>query len=91
MGIGYAIPVSIARQVMEQIIKKGSVTRGWVGVGVQDITKELAESFKLGATGGVLISHVERGGPAFSGGLQPTSPSASSPASTRFMGGPPPR
>ena len=70
MGIGYAIPVSIARQVMDQIIKKGSVTRGWVGVGVQDITRELAESFKLGATGGVLISHVERGGPADKAGVK---------------------
>jgi Do/DeqQ family serine protease len=70
MGIGYAIPVSIARQVMEQIIQKGSVTRGWVGVGVQDITRELAESFKLSVTGGVLITHVERGGPADKAGLK---------------------
>ena len=46
-GIGFAIPVSIARQVMEQIIKSGSVTRGWVGIEVQDITPELAESFNL--------------------------------------------
>jgi serine protease DegQ len=69
-GIGYAIPVSIARQVMEQIIQKGSVTRGWVGVGVQDITKELAESFKLPGTSGVLISQVERGGPADRAGVK---------------------
>ena len=70
MGIGYAIPVSIARQVMEQIIQKGSVTRGWVGVGVQDITRELAESFKLNVTGGVLVTHVERGGPADKAGVK---------------------
>ncbi len=70
-GISYAIPVSIARQVMEQIIQKGSVTRGWVGVGVQDITKELAESFKLSTTNGVLISQVERGGPAGQAGVKP--------------------
>ena len=70
MGIGYAIPVSIARQVMEQIIQKGSVTRGWIGVGVQDITKELAESFKLPGAGGVLISQVERGGPADKAGVK---------------------
>ena len=70
MGIGYAIPVSIARQVMEQIIQKGSVTRGWVGVGVQDITRELAESLKLSVTGGVLITHVERGGPADKAGVK---------------------
>lgn len=69
-GIGYAIPVSIVRQVMEQIIQKGSVTRGWVGVGVQDITKELAESFKLPSTNGVLISQVERDGPAARAGVK---------------------
>jgi serine protease DegQ len=71
MGIGYAIPVSTARKVMEQIIQKGSVIRGWVGVGVQDITKEIAESFKLSATAGVLITQVERGGPADKGGIKP--------------------
>ena len=70
MGIGYAIPVSIARQVMEQIIEKGTVTRGWIGVGVQDLTKELAESLKLSAAGGVLITQVERGGPAGKAGVQ---------------------
>jgi len=69
-GISYAIPVSMARQVMEQIIQKGSVTRGWVGVGVQDITKELADSFKLKQTTGVLISQVERGGPADRAGVK---------------------
>ncbi|MBI2296964.1 MAG: PDZ domain-containing protein, partial [Betaproteobacteria bacterium] len=70
IGIGYAIPVSIARQVMEQIIQKGSVTRGWIGVGVQDITKELAESFKLSRQSGVLISQVERDGPADKAGVK---------------------
>jgi S1-C subfamily serine protease len=70
MGIGYAIPVSTARKVMEQIIQKGSVTRGWVGVGVQDMTREIAESFKLPATGGVLITQIERGGPAEKGGVK---------------------
>jgi serine protease DegQ len=70
MGIGYAIPVSIARQVMEQIIQRGSVTRGWIGVGVQDVTRELAESFKLAAAAGVLISHVEREGPADRAGVK---------------------
>ena len=55
---------------MEQIVQKGSVTRGWIGVGVQDITRELAESFKLSVTGGVLITHVERGGPADKAGLK---------------------
>jgi Do/DeqQ family serine protease len=70
MGIGYAIPVSTARQVMEQIIQKGAVTRGWVGVGVQEVTREIAESFKLPSTGGVLITQVERGGPADKGGVR---------------------
>ena len=70
MGIGYAIPVSIARQVMEQIIQQGTVTRGWIGVGVQDVTQELAESFKLPGAAGVLISQVERGGPADKAGVK---------------------
>jgi Do/DeqQ family serine protease len=70
MGIGYAIPVSIARQVMEQIIEKGSVTRGWIGVGVQDISKELAESFKLPSVKGVLITQIERGSPADNAGVR---------------------
>ncbi len=69
-GISYAIPVSIARRVMEQIIQKGSVTRGWVGVGVQDVTAELAESFNLPGTRGVLISQVQRGGPAEQAGVK---------------------
>lgn len=71
MGIGYAIPVSIARQVMEQIIQKGSVTRGWIGVGVQDITTELAQSLKLSAARGVLITQVERSSPADKAGIKP--------------------
>ena len=70
MGIGYAIPVSIARQVMEQIIENGTVTRGWIGVGVQNITKELGESLKLPAANGVLITQVERGGPAGKAGVR---------------------
>ncbi len=70
-GIGFAIPVSIARQVMEQIIKSGSVTRGWVGIEVQDLTPELAESFNLAATEGALIAGVLKGGPADTGGVHP--------------------
>jgi serine protease DegQ len=64
LGIGFAIPVSTAKKIMEQIIQSGSVTRGWIGVAVQEITPELAESFKLGKIQGVLISEVVRGGPA---------------------------
>jgi serine protease DegQ len=70
-GIGFAIPVSIARQVMEQIIKSGSVTRGWVGIEVQDLTPELAESFNLKSTEGALIAGVLKGGPADAGGVHP--------------------
>ena len=70
-GIGFAIPVSIARQVMEQIIQSGSVTRGWVGVEVQDMTPELAESFNLKSAEGALIAGVLKGGPADAGGVRP--------------------
>jgi len=71
MGIGFAIPVSLARQVMEQIIQTGSVTRGWIGVEVQDMTPELAESFKLTNIRGVLIAGVVRPGPADKAGVKP--------------------
>ena len=71
MGIGFAIPVSIARQVLEQIITKGGVTRGWIGVEVQDITPEIADSLGLNNTDGVLIAGVLRGGPAYRAGIRP--------------------
>ncbi|MBI1285005.1 MAG: Do family serine endopeptidase [Thiobacillus sp.] len=70
-GIGFAIPVSIVRQVMEQIIRTGSVTRGWVGIEVQDLTPELAESFNLKTADGALIAGVLKGGPADTGGVHP--------------------
>ena len=70
LGIGFAIPVSTAKKVMEQIIQSGSVTRGWIGVAVQELTPELAESFKLGNVQGVLISEVVRGGPADQAGIK---------------------
>jgi len=71
LGIGFAIPVSIARTVMEQIIQSGSVTRGWIGVEAQEITQELAESFKLPATEGAIIAGVMRGSPADRAGIRP--------------------
>jgi len=71
MGIGFAIPASLAKQVMEQIVRKGSVTRGWIGVEAQDISPELAESFKLKEVRGALISGVLRGGPADKAGIKP--------------------
>jgi serine protease DegQ len=71
MGIGFAIPVSLAKQVMEQIIRQGSVTRGWIGIEAQDVTPELAESFKLSQTHGSLIAGVLRGSPAERAGIKP--------------------
>ena len=71
IGIGFAIPVSTAKQVMEQLIATGAVTRGWVGVELQEITPELADSFKLGTTAGVLVAGVQRGSPADRAGIKP--------------------
>jgi serine protease DegQ len=71
LGIGFAIPVSIVHQVMEQIIAHGAVTRGWVGIEVREITPEIAESFNLRTTEGALIAGVLSGGPADRAGIRP--------------------
>jgi serine protease DegQ len=71
MGIGFAIPVSTAKMVLEQIVKSGSVTRGWIGVEAQALNAAMAESFKLGSTRGALIAGVLRGGPADKAGVKP--------------------
>jgi Do/DeqQ family serine protease len=71
MGIGFAIPVSTVKMVLEQIVKTGTVTRGWIGVEVQEISPPIAESFKLGSTRGALIAGVLRGGPADKAGVKP--------------------
>jgi len=71
LGIGFAIPVSTAKQVMEQIIATGSVTRGWIGVEAQEISPELAESFRLPSTSGALIAGVLKGSPADRAGVKP--------------------
>jgi Do/DeqQ family serine protease len=71
MGVGFATPVSTAKMVMEQIIKSGSVTRGWIGVELQQITPAIAESFRLGDTRGVLVAGVLRGGPSDKAGVKP--------------------
>jgi serine protease DegQ len=70
MGIGFAIPVSLARNVLDQIIKSGAVTRGWIGVEVQEITPELAESFSMPNTSGALIAGIMRGSPANKAGIR---------------------
>ena len=71
LGIGFAIPVSSVRSIMEQIIRTGSVTRGWIGVEAQEITPELADSFGLPSTEGALIAGVVRGSPADAAGIRP--------------------
>ena len=71
MGIGFAIPVSTARMVLEQIVKSGAVTRGWIGVEVQEITPELVEAASLGTAKGTFVAGVLRGGPADEGGVKP--------------------
>ena len=72
MGIGFAIPVNLAKQVMESILNNGSVTRGWIGVEPQNLSKELSESLGLPQnTTGVLLSGVLEGGPAAKGGIKP--------------------
>lgn len=70
-GIGFAIPMSIARDVMNQIIESGHVTRGWLGVESQDITPRLAESFNLQGITGIVVAGVQRDGPAAVAGLRP--------------------
>ena len=70
-GIGFAIPVSLAKQVMEQIVREGSVTRGWVGIEVQDLSPELMESFDLKNGQGALIAGVLKSGPADRAGVKP--------------------
>jgi serine protease DegQ len=71
LGIGFAIPVTTAKSVMESIISTGHVTRGWIGVEPQDITPELAESFGLSKKTGAIIAGVLRGGPADAAGMRP--------------------
>lgn len=71
LGIGFAIPVTTVKMVMDSIISTGHVVRGWIGVEPQDITPELAESFGLSQKAGVIIAGVLRGGPADKAGMRP--------------------
>jgi len=70
LGIGFAIPVSLARTVLEQIIKDGAVTRGWLGLEPQDVTVEVSRALALENVGGVLIRGIVRNGPAERAGIQ---------------------
>ena len=70
LGIGFAIPVTTVKTVMEAIIRNGQVVRGWIGVEPQDITPELAESFDLKKSSGTIIAGVVKGGPAEKAGIR---------------------
>jgi Do/DeqQ family serine protease len=71
MGIGFAVPVDLAREVMESLVKEGRVVRGWIGVETRDLTSELIDSLALGVKQGVLITGVLQNGPASAAGIRP--------------------
>ncbi len=71
MGIGFAIPVSTAKLVLEGIVKDGQVTRGWIGVEPSDLSPELAQTFGIKARSGVIITGVMQRGPAAQAGIRP--------------------
>jgi len=70
VGIGFAIPIALVRWVADQLRAHGEVVRGYIGVSVQDVTPELAQSFHLGKAQGALVAQVERGGPGDDAGLK---------------------
>src|SRR5438105_9496543 len=70
-GIAFAIPINVAAQVKDQLVKNGRVERGRIGVAIQDVTQSLAESFGLERPQGALVSTVESGGPADKAGIKP--------------------
>jgi S1-C subfamily serine protease len=80
LGIGFAIPVTTARQVMEGLIKDGQVTRGWIGVEPRDLTPEIAKTLDLSVTQGVLITGVVQAGRRARGACGPATSSPGSPA-----------
>jgi S1-C subfamily serine protease len=71
LGIGFAVPVDTAREVMEALVRGGSVKRGWIGVVPRDLSAELADSLNLPVKSGVLITGVLQDGPAARGGVRP--------------------
>jgi S1-C subfamily serine protease len=71
LGIGFAIPVSTAKLVLEGIVKDGQVTRGWIGVEPSDLSPEIAETFGIKAKRGVIITGVLQNGPAAAAGIRP--------------------
>ena len=71
MGLSFAIPINVAMDVMNQLKANGKVIRGWLGIAIQEVTKELSESFGMKNTNGALVAGIEKGAPAEKGGLQP--------------------
>ncbi|MFM7532060.1 MAG: S1C family serine protease [Rubrivivax sp.] len=71
LGIGFAVPIDLAREVMDALVREGRVVRGWIGVEPRDLTEELAESMRLPGREGVLVAGVLQGGPASAAGLRP--------------------
>jgi Do/DeqQ family serine protease len=71
LGIGFAVPVDLARQVMDGLVRDGQVTRGWIGVQPRDLDPEYAKNFKLPISDGVLITGVLQDGPASKSGMKP--------------------
>jgi serine protease Do len=70
IGLSFAIPIAVAIDVVEQLKQNGEVVRGWLGVGIQEVDRNLAESFGLDRPMGALISQVEPGGPADHAGVR---------------------
>ena len=70
-GIGFAIPINMARDIMTQLINRGKVVRGWLGIGIQDLSPELAAGFGVKEDAGVLVADVMKDGPAAAAGLRP--------------------
>jgi serine protease Do len=69
-GIGFAIPINMAKSIIPQLEQKGSVTRGWLGVGIQQITPALGKSFGIKEKGGVVVTDISKGGPADTAGFE---------------------
>lgn len=70
MGLSFSIPIDVAIEVSNQLKASGKITRGWLGIAIQELTKELAESFGMKNTNGALVAGVEKNGPADKGGLE---------------------
>lgn len=70
MGIGFAIPIDMARKVMDSLITEGKVVRGWLGVGIQNLSEDMAASFKFEGLEGALVGHVDDNGPASKAGIK---------------------